>query len=230
MSVSTIPWTRWLAALPLCALLGVMACGGDGCGEDPNAHKSAPPASSGGGGGAGRGSGGGEVNVADWDNNQGQQQAAPAAQQPPPQQQTKPSSPSAPEQSKAAPLDEVGKADWQPRVLKSPTPVFVLVTGHSCPDCDLVSPILRQLAGDFPKWSFYRVDGANPDTRSMLPRGMTPLPLPAFVIYDQGFAHSRRQGLPFARRKGELDIDYQTRLSKWLRAALDRKTLAFAQK
>jgi len=228
MTASTIRWNRWLAALPLCALLGVMACGGDGCGEDPNARKSAPPASSGGGGGGGRGSGGGEVNVADWDNNQGQQAAPPA--QPPQQQESKPSSPSAPEQSKAQPLDQVSKQDWQPRVLKSPTPVLVLVTGHSCPDCDLVSPILRQLAGDFPKWSFYRVDGADPDARSLLPRGMTPLPLPAFVMYNQGFAHSRRQGLPLARKKGELDIDYQTRLSKWFKDALDRKTLAFAQK
>lgn len=221
-------WRAWVTALPLCAILGLIACGGDGCGGDPNAQKSSPPPSSGGGAGPSSGGGGGEVNVADWDGNQGAQQQQAAPPQQPPQQQ--PASPTAPEQTKTAPLDEITKPDWGGRVLKSAQPVFVLVTGRTCPDCDLVSPILRQLAPDFPKWSFYRLDGGNPDSKALLPQGMTPLPLPAFVIYDQGFARSRRQGLPIPRKKGELEVDYQTRLSKWFRDALTQKTFAFAKK
>lgn len=224
MTIARRRFPAWIALLPMAALLGVMACGGDGCGEDPNARKDAPKASSGGGGG-GPSSGGGEVNVADWDGNQGGQQQASAPQQPPQQQQ-----PAAPPPQAPPAIQDVTKGQWPPLVLKSTEPVLVLVMGRSCPDCDLVSPVISQLKPDFPRWSFFKLDAADPDSKALLPRGMTPLPLPAFVIYERGFARSRRQGLPFSREKSELDVDYQTRLSRWFRDALTQKTFAFARK
>ena len=209
----------------LLAVSGLLACDG-GCGEDPNAasKKTAPPAQSG-GGSSSKSSGSGDVNLADFD---GRGQSRPAAAQPAPQHPAQATPPAT--SAKTPPLEEVTKADWAPRVLRATTPVLVIVTGRSCPDCDLIAPVARSLAVDFPTWKFLRLDAADKDSKGLLPKGMAPVPLPAFLIYEQGWAHSRKQGLPFARGKKELDVDYQTRLARWFKDALTQKNFSFATK
>jgi hypothetical protein len=196
---------------PLAAILAFGACDGGACGSEP--PKSGTPQASSQVSGKTSG-GGGDVNVADWDSRKQAGEADPA--------QARPAQTAAPTATKAAPLDPIGPAEWDARVANAKGPVLVFVTRADCEDCALARPVLRGLASDFPTWAFFSAEG--------LPNVDKPPKPPTFVIYEKGAVASDRQGLPFPRSAGELDADYQKRLSRWFRDALTQKNFKLAKR
>ena len=220
---------RLAAVLPFLVMMAALSSCGEGCGEDSSKKGGSGSSSSGGNVSGGKQSGSGEVNLADWD---GQKSGPAAPQQPsqPAQQAQQPQKPAAPPPAPPRPgLDAVAPSDWTPKVKKAGL-VFVLVTGKNCADCDLVSPVLRGLSGDFPDWKFYSLDASTKEGAALLPRSMSPLPLPGFLIYEGGTTKSRRQGMPFPKSGSELELDYQGRLGRWFRDAFTQKSFTFSGK
>jgi hypothetical protein len=133
-------------------------------------------------------------------------------------------------------LERLKAADLRARLQKTSTAVFLKIDGPQCQDCELAAPVISSLAKEFSKsLKFYQSDYFEAHGGGLLPSGIVEKPLPAFLMYQDGKATSRLQGLPFPRhkdKKGNPDEalkDYQARLTRWFRDALTQRNLEFTQ-
>lgn len=219
----------WAALLPLLALLGVAACEGGACGEDPKKPQSSSQSSSSGGGGPSHGSG--DVNLSEWDSKKNPAKTDPTSAQAPPKESAPPP-PSAPVEKEPKPstgLQEVTADDWGEKIDKSKERALVLAANTPCPGCDTAASALRGLAPEFPQWRLYRLDVSVATNAAKLPKGMAQQQPPVMVMYENGKDYSRLSGMPFPRIDKETDSEYQARVTRWLRDALTQKTLSFGK-
>jgi hypothetical protein len=197
------------------------ACEGSGCGEPPKAQSAKSGA--GGGGGGSPASGGGEVALG--------QNVQKVLNAPLRQENslvswssgtaTKPATPAGPV------FADVNKAAYGPTVIKAVGGSLVASYTPGCPGWKDLRAALKGLSVDLAgKVAVYRLDVSDPDQATVLPSGMTRLPVPALAYYESGQALGQRQGLPFERRLGrggeplEDSQQYQDRLRRWLREAV----------
>lgn len=207
------------------------ACEESGCGEPPKPEKSstsvsgASGASSGGGGGGAVAVGERAQQVINGPLRKEKDSAIPRAQTARPEANTAVST--------AAVFSVVNKAAYERTVVKAPGKVLVVSYTPTCKGWKDVQAALQGLSEDLAgKVAVYRLDVSDPDQATVLPSGMTRLPVPGFAYYESGVSLSQRQGLPFDRRigKGGEPIEdaqqYQDRLRRWLREAVAAKSFS----
>ncbi|MDD5656601.1 MAG: hypothetical protein PHF00_05030 [Elusimicrobia bacterium] len=229
------PSAQLLAAALLVMTLG--ACGDSGCGE-PEKQKAG--SSSGGLGSSGASSGGG-----------GSVSVGPKAQQvingPLRKDADAPKAAKAPKSETARPevktaistaaiFVAVTKADYEAKVVKALGKVLVVSYTPSCKGWKDLEAALKGTSDDLAgQVVVYRLNVTAPGQATVLPAGMTRLPVPGFAYYESGQVRAQRQSLPFDRwvgRKGEPIEDsqqYQDRLRRWLREALAAKDFSLPE-
>ena len=214
---------RWIHLLAMAGLaLSLGACGGAGCGDTPQPKRSTPTTS----GTAGKASGSGEVALG---KNSQEAINAPLRRDAAPQERS-----SHPEAKPAAPTGadfaDMNKALYESKVIKVMSGVLVVSYTPGCKGWSDMQAALKGLSEDLAgRVAVYRLDVSDPDQATVLPSGMTRLPVPGFAYYESGQALAQRQGLPFDRRLGaggeplEDSRQYQDRLRRWLRDAVAAK-------
>lgn len=80
---------------------------------------------------------------------------------------------------------------FQQSVLSAKGPVFVDFYAEWCGPCKMTSPIIEQLAGEYPEMAFYKVDvDANGDLASQY----SVFSIPTFVMFKDGKIVSQFSG------------------------------------
>lgn len=209
----------------MAAAVALWGCGEGGCGDEPQTKQAERP-TSGGAASTGGGTSSGEgVKLSPFDANRSQARGSGAPAEgrnaAGPQPAKAPQSPTA-----AAALDEVVPGNFQPRVQRAAGMVLLLVYELPCQDCDIAAPVLADLSKEYKgRISFLKMNGADPECRAKLPKGVLLTPYPGFVLYEKGAVKGWRQGLPLRSEQGEELQNYRSRLADWFRGALAKKDL-----
>ncbi len=77
----------------------------------------------------------------------------------------------------------ISKDEFEQKVLKSSTPVFVDFYAQWCGPCKMTSPIIEELAEAFKNIAFYKIDV---DANSDLAGEYSVFSIPTFVIFKDG--------------------------------------------
>ncbi len=214
---------RWL---PLVAAAAVLwGCGEGGCGEEPQTKQAERPASGGAASTGGGTSSGEGVKLSPFDGNRGQARGSGA---PAEARNAGSPQPAKAAQAPAGPsLDEVTPGNFQPRVQRASTLVLLQVYEVPCEGCDIALPVLVDLSKEYKgRVSFLKMNGADPECRAKLPKGLLLTPYPGFVLYEKGAVKAWRQGLPLRIQQGEELQNFRLRLADWFRGALAKKDLS----